>query len=168
MTQELNQAKLELKDANKFKEKAQNEPLILGNELITGTLQTINQFQRQKKILVFEKELLAKRVQQLEELNNSNFDTEQKRRYMEGAVWMGQRLSNEIESLCNSLDYLLDEYNNRIYNSTGNAEKIITQVNTATQWLMQAIKSSGCNLYEKSIQVLEGATLLLKDVQENE
>jgi len=46
LTQDLNQAKQELRDAKQFKEKAMNEPLVLGSELINGTLQTINQFQR--------------------------------------------------------------------------------------------------------------------------
>ena len=44
LTQDLNQAKQELRDAKQFKEKAMNEPLVLGSELINGTLQTINQF----------------------------------------------------------------------------------------------------------------------------
>ena len=87
---------------------------------------------------------------------------------MEGAVWMGQRLSNEIELLCQSCEYLMQEYNSRVFNSTGDPEKILTQVNTATQWLVSAVKANTCNTYEKSIEVLEGATALLKDVSVNE
>ena len=81
---------------------------------------------------------------------------------------MGQRLSNEIEQLCQSTDFLLDEYNTRVFNSTGDPEKVMTQVNTATQWLVQAVKTNTCNTYEKSIEVLEGAATLLKDVSVNE
>lgn len=44
LSQELAAAKIELKDAKAFKEKAQKEPLVLGTELINGTLNTINQF----------------------------------------------------------------------------------------------------------------------------
>jgi len=51
-------------------------------------------------LLLFEKDTLKKRVAQLEEINMQQFDVDQKRKYMEGAVWMGRRLSNEIELLC--------------------------------------------------------------------
>ena len=44
---------------------------------------------------------------------------------MEGAVWMGQRLSNEIEVLCQSTEFLLDEYNNRVFNTTGDPDKVM-------------------------------------------
>ena len=33
---------------------------------------------------------------------------------MEGAVWMGKKLSNEIEKVCQSYEYLLLEYQQRV------------------------------------------------------
>lgn len=75
MSKEHQATQLELRDAKQFKEKALNEPLVLGSELINGTLQTINRFQRQKKLLVFEKETLARRVHQLES-QNDKFDSD--------------------------------------------------------------------------------------------
>ena len=39
---------------------------------------------------------------------------EEKKKYMEGAVWMGKKLSNEIEKVCQSYEFLLLEYNQRI------------------------------------------------------
>jgi hypothetical protein len=33
---------------------------------------------------------------------------------MEGAVWMGKKLSNEIEKVCQSFEYLFMDYNKRI------------------------------------------------------
>ena len=94
------------------------------------------------------------------------FDVDQKRKYMEGAVWMGRRLSNEIELLCQSYDYMLSEFNERMRASGDDPEKALTVINNSTLWLTEAIRASGHNLYEKSIEVLEGATLLLNDVSE--
>jgi len=37
-----------------------------------------------------------------------------KQKYMEGAVWMGKKLSNEIEKVCQSYEFLLQEYNQRV------------------------------------------------------
>lgn len=93
---------------------------------------------------------------------------DQKRKYMEGAVWMGRRLSNEIELLCQSYDYMLNEFNDRMRASidTNDPDAVLTVINTSTLWLTEAIRASGHNLYEKSIEVLEGATLLLNDVND--
>jgi hypothetical protein len=33
---------------------------------------------------------------------------------MEGAVWMGKKVSNEIERVCQSIDILIKEYHLRI------------------------------------------------------
>lgn len=32
---------------------------------------------------------------------------------MEGAVWMGKRVSNEIEKVCKTIETLIQEYNMR-------------------------------------------------------
>lgn len=32
---------------------------------------------------------------------------------MEGAVWMGKRVTNEIEKVCSTIDSLIMEYNSR-------------------------------------------------------
>lgn len=39
---------------------------------------------------------------------------DEKKKYMEGAVWMGKKLSNEVEKVCQSYEFLLLEYNQRI------------------------------------------------------
>ena len=79
---------------------------------------------------------------------------------------MGRRLSNEIEILCQSYDYLFNEYNERMQVSSEDPHKVLTTINSSTLWLTEAIRVTGHNLYEKSIEVLEGATILLKDVSE--
>ena len=79
---------------------------------------------------------------------------------------MGRRLSNEIELLCQSYDFMLNEFNDRMRAGGDDPEKVLLVINTSTLWLTEAIRASGHNLYEKSIEVLEGATLLLNDVNE--
>ena len=37
----------------------------------------------------------------------------EKSKYMEGAVWFGKRLTNEIERLCQVVDTLVREYQSR-------------------------------------------------------
>jgi hypothetical protein len=34
----------------------------------------------------------------------------EKAKYMEGAVWMGKKVSNEIEKACSSIDHLILEF----------------------------------------------------------
>ena len=51
--------------------------------------------QIQKKEIIQENEQLNKRIAILESIQSEA--TDQKRKYMEGAVWMGKKLSNEIE-----------------------------------------------------------------------
>ena len=53
---------------------------------------------------------------------------------------MGRRLSNEIEVLCQSYDYLLNEYNERMRVSSDDPQKILMIINSATLWLTEAIK----------------------------
>ena len=70
---------------------------------------------------------------------------------MEGAVWMGKKLSNEIEKVCQSYEYLLLEYQQRVATQFkeeaqdsqfslaaggGNHHNL----NSASQWLIEAVK----------------------------
>ena len=76
---------------------------------------------------------------------------------MEGAVWMGKKLTNEIEKVCQSYEFLIMEYHQRQAESTqGNAQ----------QWLVEAVKQAGFDLYEKTITILESAIFHMEDAQE--
>mgnify|MGYP000097025979 FL=1 len=70
---------------------------------------------------------------------------------MEGAVWMGKKLSHEIEQTCQSYEFLLMEFNQRIGQEN------------ASQWLVEAVKQAGFDLYEKSITILESAVFHMDD-----
>ena len=98
------------------KEKMGKAPV--GVELIDNTLQIITQIQQQKKQLQNENEYLRERLQNLDHQKIPQPEQLQKKKYMEGAVWMGKRLSNEIEKLCQSYEFLLMEYNQRVNQST--------------------------------------------------
>ena len=37
---------------------------------------------------------------------------------MEGAVWMGKRVTNEIEKVCSNIDQLIKEYHQRVQDAT--------------------------------------------------
>ena len=93
---------------------------------------------------------------------------------MEGAVWMGKKLSNEIEKVCQSYEFLLLEYNQRIGasrnfgNDTQRSEEIddnrrYLNYESASQWLIEAVKQAGFDLYEKTITILESSIYHMED-----
>ena len=40
-------------------------------------------------------------------------ETHDKQKYMEGAVWMGKRMSGEVERVCKVFESLMEDYKNR-------------------------------------------------------
>jgi len=48
---------------------------------------------------------------------NQDYD---KAKYMEGAVWIGKRVTNEIEKVCTSIESIIAEYNTRTAGVTFN------------------------------------------------
>jgi hypothetical protein len=55
---------------------------------------------------------LKEKVKKLETIKGTQeYD---KAKYMEGAVWMGKKMSNDIEKLCQSVDSLIQEFNQRV------------------------------------------------------
>lgn len=78
---------------------------------------------------------------------------------MEGAVWMGKKLSNEIEKVCQSFEFLLMEYNRRLAQSQDSTR--------ASAWLIEAVKQAGFDLYEKTITILESAIFHMEDAAQN-
>lgn len=67
--------------------------------------------QQQKNVLITQNQELQDKLSHYESVKTEGFD--QKKKYMEGAVWMGKKLSNEIEQTCQSYEFLLMEYNQR-------------------------------------------------------
>ena len=107
---ELNAARQELGKNQAQKEKSQKAPQ--GVDLIDNTLQIIQQMQQQKNLLKTENEQLMERVGQLEKCITEG--TDEKKKYMEGAVWMGKKMSTEVERVCQSFEFLLVEYKQRL------------------------------------------------------
>jgi len=110
LNNDLVQVKKELKEANQFREKAMKEP-IMGAELIDNTLHTITSIQQQKNDLQSQNDALNQRIVLLEQIYSQGFD--EKQRYMEGAIWMGNRLNNEIRGLLVAVEYLVEEFMKR-------------------------------------------------------
>ena len=46
------------------------------------------------------------------QLTQSN-ETHDKQKYMEGAVWMGKRMSGEVERICKVFETLMEDYKQR-------------------------------------------------------
>jgi len=68
----------------------------MGVELIDNTLQIITSMQAKRREL---EEEIARLKVSLPERMAANQDYE-KSKFMEGAVWLGKRMTNEVEKLC--------------------------------------------------------------------
>jgi hypothetical protein len=110
--------------------------------------------QQQKNQLLAENQELQDKIAYLQSIKNEGVDY--KKKYMEGAVWMGKKLSNEIEQACQSFEFLLMEYSQRLTKGDGEA---------ASNWLVEAVKQAGFDLYEKSITILESAVFHMDDAE---
>lgn len=80
----------------------------LGVELIDNTLQIITSMQQKRKELEGENDDLKDRLNKVEQ-SRTNMDYE-KSKYMEGAVWYGRKVTNEIERLCHTVETLVREF----------------------------------------------------------
>jgi hypothetical protein len=84
----------------------------------------------------------------------------EKSKYMEGAVWYGRKVTNEIERLCHTIETLVREFMYREANthhqssSNGFAK---SNENRNQLWFTEAIKKASMDLYENSIMMLESA-----------
>ena len=84
----------------------------VGVELIDNTLQIITSMQQQRKDIEQENEGLRQRLAEAEAVSKGQ-DYE-KAKYMEGAVWLGKKLTNEIEKLCHAVDSITGEFQQRV------------------------------------------------------
>ena len=80
----------------------------LGVELIDNTLQIITSMQLKRRELEAENQELKDRIAKIE-MSQNNMDYE-KSKYMEGAVWYGRKITNEIERLCHAVETLVREF----------------------------------------------------------
>lgn len=62
---------------------------------------------------------------------------------MDGAVCMGLRITSEIDKLQDSFSYLLEEYQKRLSAARDARFKGLNTIETATEWLIEAIKTAG-------------------------
>ena len=114
-----------------------------------------------------ENEQLLSRLQQLEKCMNEG--TDEKKKYMEGAVWMGKKMSTEVERVCQSFEFLLVEYKQRLQGAPGSEghqlEGEAQRREYASCWLVEAVKQAGFDLYEKVITILESAVYHMEDAK---
>jgi len=112
--------------------------------------------QQKRKELEGENEDLKDRLNKIEQ-SRTNMDYE-KSKYMEGAVWYGRKVTNEIERLCHTVETLVREYMYREVSASSNGfAKSTTENNRNQTWFTEAIKKASMDLYENSIMMLESA-----------
>jgi hypothetical protein len=73
-----------------------------GLELIDHTLQLLAQMQQQKKQIERHNIEMQDRLRVCEDIKKD--EIHDKNKFMEGAIWMGRRISAEVERTCTSFD----------------------------------------------------------------
>ena len=125
----------------------------MGVELIDNTLQIITSMQAKRREL--EEEIARLKVSMPERMA-ANQDYE-KSKFMEGAVWLGKRMTNEVEKLCQFVDSVARDH----------AERAAEERHRADQWLVEAVKRASMVLYESAITILESAILNMEEAAGN-
>ncbi|CDW72654.1 UNKNOWN [Stylonychia lemnae] len=171
----LHTVKTELSKTQAVKDKAKQQPV--GIDLVDNTLQIITSMQQQRKLIEQENQDLKDKLKKFEMIRgNQDYD---KAKYMEGAVWMGKRVTNEIEKVCTSIESIIAEYNTRTAGVTFNNQQMnmsnsfgmkqqqqdIQTVQRAQIWLLEAVKQCTFEMYETSITMLESAVYHMEDAQ---
>lgn len=87
---------------------------------------------------------------------------------------MGKKMSTEVERVCQSFEFLLVEYKQRLQGIPGAGGSSLIQLDDAEQrqefassWLVEAVKQAGFDLYEKIITILESAVYHMEDAKNN-
>ena len=125
----------------------------LGVELIDNTLQIITSMQQKRRELEAENQELKDRIAKIE-MSQNNMDYE-KSKYMEGAVWYGRKITNEIERLCHAVETLVREFVYR--ESQSSSQYGFGRADRNQTWFTEAIKKASMDLYENAIMMLESA-----------
>eukprot|EP00347_Sterkiella_histriomuscorum_P000635 403375084 len=178
LQKKLQNARIELGKTQSIKDKQKQMPI--GVDLVDNTLQIITSMQQQRKVLEQENTDLKDRIKKLELIRgNQEYD---KAKYMEGAVWMGKRVSNEIEKVCQSIESLIQEYTQRTsglgglnssnqsaagMNSFGikQQQQDIQTLQRAQVWFLEAVKTCTFEMYEQTINMLESAVYHMEEAQ---
>jgi len=87
----------------------QNTPA--GVEMVENTLQVVTKMQQHRKEMEAENEYLKDNLSRMQHVASGEVHDKQK--YMEGAVWMGKRMSSEVERVCKVFETLMEDYKNR-------------------------------------------------------
>jgi len=83
-----------------------------GVELVQNNLLMLTKMQQQRKEMETENAQLKSNLQHLKQASLGS-ETHDKQKYMEGAVWMGKRMSSEVERVCKVFETLMQDYKTR-------------------------------------------------------
>ena len=100
---------------------------------------------------------MKERLNKIEQ-SRTNMDYE-KSKYMEGAVWYGRKVTNEIERLCHTVETLVREfmYRESTTHNQSSSNGFAKHNDRIQVWFTEAIKKASMDLYENAIMMLESA-----------
>ena len=88
----------------------QNTPA--GVEMVQNNLIMVTKMQQQRKEMEAENAQLKHNLTRITQAGYGS-ETHDKQKYMEGAVWMGKRMSGEVERICKVFETLMQDYKKR-------------------------------------------------------
>ena len=103
--------KLEQEAMKNEKKKNTHAPTETPLDMVENTLHLVTQMQIKRKQMQAENESLKDNLVKLQEVQDNEVHDKQK--FMEGAVWMGRRMSGEIERVCQVFETLAQDYSKR-------------------------------------------------------
>ena len=76
--------------------------------MVQNNLQMVAKMQNQRKEMQAENDQLKHDLSKMQILASN--ESHDKQKYMEGAVWMGKRMSTEVERVCKVFETLMEDY----------------------------------------------------------
>lgn len=73
-----------------------------------NNLMMVTKMQQQRKEMESENAQLKQDLGRMQQMHCN--ETHDKQKYMEGAVWMGKRMSGEVERVCKVFETLMQDY----------------------------------------------------------
>lgn len=89
--------------------------------MVQNNLLMVTKLQQQRKEMESENAQLKSNLARMQHMHSS--ETHDKQKYMEGAVWMGKRMSGEVERVCRVFETLMEDYKVRFADFERNFER---------------------------------------------
>ena len=128
--------------------------------VVDETLKMAGSLQKQNTDLTGKITELVNRLKELEDIFNGG-DYE-KAKFLEGAVWMANKISKEIGMYSRQIDELISEFNKRTQEKDIKEEIDVLFISSTQAWLLESIDCACGYLRQKMVTLLDTAKVQLE------